>query len=180
MRDATGGLMSPWSRVQRWWWLRGRRGESFIDPSVRIEGRVWIPGEGTVRLGPGVALLASTAPIELRAAAGAEIVIGEGSVLEAGCSVEAATSVQIGARVRLGAFSKVIDNHCHEAAGDRHKQPPSVPVVVGDGVTVGPRAILLPGAHLGRGVRVGPATVVSRRLPADVTVAGSPPLVCAS
>ena len=166
--------MSLGALLQRWWWLRGHRGTLVIAEGARIEGRLWCAGPGTVRIGAGVRLEAHTAPIELRAAQGAEIVLEEGVVVESGCSIEAVSAVRVGARSRLGAFSKVIDNNFHEAAGDHQHRPPSVPVVIEADVSIGPRAIILPGAHVGCGSRIGPATVVSRRLPPGVEAAGVP------
>jgi hypothetical protein len=40
-----------------------------------------------------------------------------------------------------------------------------LPVIVGEGANVGPRAVLLPGANIGAGASVAPGRVVSFRLP---------------
>jgi acetyltransferase-like isoleucine patch superfamily enzyme len=77
----------------------------------------------------------------------------------------------------LGRLSKVMDNHFHPVAGDRHRRPESKPVVLEAGVTLGPRAIVLPGAHLEAGVSLGPGVVVSRRVKAGLSLVGSPPRV---
>lgn len=155
-------------------WLLGLGAE--VGEGVRVEGRVWLPGRGgRVVIGARARLGGACAPIELRAEQGAALVLGEDVVVEEGCSIEATERVQVGARCRLGAFSKVLDNHFHEVAGDWSRRPPAKPVVIEPDCVIGPHAILLPGAWLGRGSRVGPATVVSRRVPPGTMVAGSPP-----
>ncbi len=132
-----------------------------------IRGTVWIHGEGRIVLGHGVVLDAEAAPIELHAARGATLTLGDDCHIEAGCSLEATSSVTVGARCRLGTFSKVMDNHFHPLLGDRTERPAAIPVVIEDDVWIGERAILLPGTHVGRGSRIGPGMVVRRRVPPE-------------
>jgi acetyltransferase-like isoleucine patch superfamily enzyme len=103
--------------------------------------------------------------------------IGNDVRIEGGSSVEALQAIVIGNDCRLGSFSKLIDNHFHTPGGDRSRRPASMRVELEDGVEVGSRAILLPGAHIERGSRVGPGTVISRRIPSGVLVSGNPPMV---
>ena len=138
-----------------------------MAPEVIIEGRVWIPGEGRVRLGHGVRLRARRAPIELRAHAGAEISLGDAVTVEAGASIEATRRIDIGARASIGSFAKILDNHYHRTVGDRQERPPGVPNSIGEDARVGPRAILLPGARLAAGTVVGAGEVLSRRQEGD-------------
>lgn len=144
-----------------------------------VEGRVWLPGSGRVRIGHGVRLIGRRAAIELRAHRGAEIVIEDGALIEDGASIEATSSVRIGARARIGPFCKIIDNHFHRTTGDRFERPTAVPVVVGSDAKVGAHAVLLPGTEIGAGACVGPACVVSFRLPPQGifpgTAGASPP-----
>jgi acetyltransferase-like isoleucine patch superfamily enzyme len=135
--------------------------------------RVRIRGEGTVSIGRGVRFDTSTARIELHALRGAEIVIGDDVCLESGVSIEAMCSVRIGARTTIGAFSKILDGHFHSLEGDRHARPTPTAVVVEEDVFIGPRVVLLPRAHIGRGSIVRPGTVVTRRFPPGVVLAGA-------
>ena len=143
-----------------------------VGGTVLVQGNVWLPGPGRIRLGRGVRLIARRAPIELRAHAGAEIVLGDGVVIEDGASIEATRRVTIGARARIGAFSKIIDNNFHRTVGDRAQRPEPVPIAIGEDAIVGPRAVLLPGAELGDGSRLGPSQVLSFRLPAGASLPG--------
>ncbi len=144
-----------------------------LGRDVKVEGRVWLSGPGRVRVGDGVRLLGRRSAIELHAHEGGEIVIDCGALIEDGSSLEATRSVRIGARSRIGPFCKIMDNHFHRAAGDRRDRPDAVPVDVGEDALVGPRSVILPGASMGDGAVLGPATVLSFRLPAGAVFPGS-------
>jgi acetyltransferase-like isoleucine patch superfamily enzyme len=146
-----------------------------VGSSPRVLGRVWIHGGGSVRIGNRVLLDGRRAPIELHCSRGAEIVFGDDVTVEGGTSLEAQALIAVGNGCRLGSFTKVLDNHFHPVKGDRHQRPQSVKVIIEDGAEIGTRAILLPGAHIEKGARIGAGAVISRRVPPGVTVAGQPP-----
>lgn len=161
-------------------WARTRGGErppgcARVGRDVRVVGRVWVYGGGTVSLGDRVLLDGSRGPIELHADPGAEIVLGDDVRLEGGVSLEAVASITVGASSSVGAWTKILDNHFHPLRGDRDQRPVSVPVVIGPGVRIGERCIVLPGARLEAGVRLGHGVVIGRRLPAGVALEGCPP-----
>ena len=145
-----------------------------VGRDVRVLGRVWIHGDGEVHVGDGVVLDASAAPIELRTAKGGRLVIGDFARLEGGCSLEAEGRLELGPHVRVMAFAKIIDNHFHRVTGNRHERPPPGTVVLEEGVVVEPYAIVLPGAHIGKGARLLSRTVVTKRVPPGATVSGNP------
>lgn len=170
--------MSPWMRalsaLRRIFREARLRQRAELGTAPVIEGEVHIRGKGRVVVGHRVRFEAHQAPIDLHVGIGAEIVIGDGAVLQSGCSIEALASVRIGAGSKLCPFAKVLDNHHHDLEGDLQHRPSSVPVLVEEDVLLGPRAILLPGAHVGRGSVVGPATVIGRRTPPGSDVSGYP------
>lgn len=142
-----------------------------------LDRRIWLHGGGRLELGERVRFGVGTAPIELHVAPGAVLTIGDDALIEGGASIEVALRVSIGPRARVGPFAKVIDNHFHSASGDRHQRPPSAPVVIERDVVLGPRAIVLPGAHVGAGSHVAAAAVVARRVPPYSSVSGVPAVV---
>ena len=131
------------------------------DGDLDVEGHLWVPGPGRIRIGRGVRLVGRRAAIELKAHEGGEIFLGDGVVIEDGTSIEATRSVRIGARARIGPFCKIIDNHFHKTVGDRYVRPEAVAIVIGEGAIVGPRAMILPGGGLGDGAWLGPGQVLS-------------------
>jgi acetyltransferase-like isoleucine patch superfamily enzyme len=153
--------------------LRLRR-TAHVGKRPVVLGSVRVRGTGRITIGDEVRLDASQAPIDLHAGPGAEIVVERGVVIEAGCSIEAMESVRIGEGARIGAFTKIMDNHFHPLEGDRTDRPASRAVTVEPGASVGPRAVILPGTHIGRGARVGAGSVVSRRIPDGADVHGFP------
>jgi acetyltransferase-like isoleucine patch superfamily enzyme len=162
-------VLRDWKRLRSVSRLRPLTATLRVDlgPEVEIEGRVWIPGAGRVRIGRGVRFRGRRAPIELRAHEGAEIRIGDGVIVESGASIEATQLVEVAARASIAAFSKIIDNHYHRAVGNRADRPPAIPVFVGVGALIGPRAILLPGARVGVGGVVEAGQVLSSRVEAE-------------
>jgi acetyltransferase-like isoleucine patch superfamily enzyme len=144
-----------------------------VGRAVVAHGTIWIHGAGSVRLGARVILDGGAAPIELHVAEGAEIVLDDDVRVEGGVSIEAQRSVRIGARARVGRGCKILDNHFHRV-GCRDDRPQSVPVIVEEDAELGARVILLPGAHVGRSTVVRAGTVLGRRVPPEVVVAGMP------
>jgi acetyltransferase-like isoleucine patch superfamily enzyme len=144
-----------------------------VGRGVEVRGPVHVVGGGAVELGDGVILDASQNPIELKAAPGAVLVVGDGCVIEGGVSLEAENRITLGARVRMKPFAKVLDSHFHKVTSHSEKPPPGE-VSIGDECVIGERAILLPGTALGRGVKVGPRAVVSKRVPEGAMVDGNP------
>ncbi len=149
-----------------------------LGRGARVAGRVVAHGGGRIVVGSDAILDARVAPIELHARPGAEIVIGPGTLIEGGVSIEALARVEIGPNARLRGFSKILDSQFHPLTGSRHSTPPPpVPILIGAGCEVGWRAILLPGARLLRGSRVLAMTTVSREVPENAVIGGSPPII---
>ena len=142
-----------------------------LGASPSVVGRIWIHGPGALRIGNRVRLDASSAPIELHVGPGAEIVLGDDVEIQGGASIEALQSVQVGDGCRIGARCKVIDNHFHRLWGNRQQNPPSGPVVIEAGVTLGSGAIVLPGARVPRGSVIAPGAVVPGRRAESATAA---------
>jgi acetyltransferase-like isoleucine patch superfamily enzyme len=148
-----------------------------VGRSPTVRGRVFVTGPGSVQVGDDVVLDGAWVPIELKTFdPDSQIVLGDRVRIESGTSIEAVASVRIGAGARLGTLSKVLDNHFHPLAGDRHARPPSDPVEIGEGAAIGDRAVLLAGARVGTGAVVRSGAVVGRRLPVpDGAVASGHP-----
>lgn len=150
-----------------------------VGPGVRVYGRIWVHGDGEVQIGSRVILDARIAPIELRTRKGGRLIIGDEVRIEGGTSIECEGKIELCARVQVQPYAKIIDNHFHRITGNRHDRPPSGTVIVEEDAWIGSRAILLPGAHVGRGSRIGSRAVVSKRVPPGVRVEGNPGRVTA-
>jgi acetyltransferase-like isoleucine patch superfamily enzyme len=140
----------------------------------RFHDGVWVHGGGRLSIGQRTRLDTRKAGIELKVEKGAELAIGEDVVIEAGTSIDAQERIVIGDRCRIGKDCKLLDNHLHRVRGDRLSRPPSVPLVLEPDVTLEDHVVLLPGAWLEQGVRVGSGAVVSWRVPAGTMVPARP------
>jgi acetyltransferase-like isoleucine patch superfamily enzyme len=128
---------------------------------------------GRIILGERVRIMSDITPVELAAGAGARLVIGARTFLNYGCSLGAMELIQIGERCLIGNYVNIIDNDFHDLE-QRDRMPASRPVIIGDDVWLGTRAIVLPGVHIGQGAVVGAGSVVTRDVPAWTVVAGNP------
>ena len=133
-----------------------------LGSSSFVIGRIWVHGEGTLRIGNRIRLDASTAPIELYVGPGAEMILGDDVEIQGGTSIEALQSVQIGNGCKIGARCKVLDNSFHQL-GKRMEKPQSVPVVIEAGVTLESGVIVLPGARVRAGSVITRGAVVRGR-----------------
>jgi acetyltransferase-like isoleucine patch superfamily enzyme len=154
------------------------RSRAILGERVKIRGRIRAAGGGEILVGDDVELDGRCAPIELHARPGGTIVLGRGVRVDGGVSIEAKSRVEVGERTVLRGFCKVLDNHFHPLSGDRHRgAPPSNPVFIGSDCDIGWRALILPGARLGDGVRALAGVVVSRKVPPGAVIGGSPPVL---
>jgi acetyltransferase-like isoleucine patch superfamily enzyme len=108
---------------------------------------------------------------------GAEIVIGRGVGLSS-TSVCAALRIHIGEGTFVGAGAMIFDNDFHSpfgewSWGDATPDNPK-PVLIGRGVFIGTRAIILKGVTIGDRARVGAGAVVTKDVPAGRTAGGNP------
>ena len=101
------------------------------------------------------------------------LLIGDRAFINYGVDIAATGLVSIGADCLIGTHVSIIDNDFHGLV-DRHETPSPRPVVIGDNVWIGNRAIILPGVTIGEGAVVGAGSVVTRDVPARTVVAGNP------
>lgn len=83
-------------------------------------------------------------------------------------------SITIGAGCTLSWDVQVLDNDFHAITTDGVEAPSVAPVVIGDRVWVGTRAIILKGVTIGDGAVVAAGALVTKDVPARSVVAGVP------
>jgi acetyltransferase-like isoleucine patch superfamily enzyme len=102
----------------------------------------------------------------------ASVEIGDGTYLGHDVHVHAIDPVRIGAGVVL-ADGALVTSTDH-GRGDRSQVHGTGPVVIGDRVFVGQRAVVLGGVTIGDGATIGAGAVVTRDVPAGAVAAGIP------
>ena len=139
-----------------------------------IEDGVLIWHPETVRLGAGVYVGHRAL---LHGDTRGELVVGDGTWIGPDAYMHSAGSIRIGRQVGLGPRVSILTSTHEETV------PPAAiidaplefaPVEIGDGCDIGLAAILLPGAKLGAGVKVGAGSVVAGEVPDGAIVAGVP------
>jgi len=100
------------------------------------------------------------------------ITIGEGTIVGAGAFLDGRAPITIGKHSDL-ASEVMIYNSEHDLQ-DPAFAAIEEPVVIGDYVFIGPRAIILPGVHIGTGAIVAAGAVVTRDVPEKTIVGGVP------
>ncbi len=145
-----------------------------VGSLVRLRGRVLVTNRGTLRIGARVKLHGLPSPIELTAAEGGELVIGEGTSINRGVCVCARASVRIGRRCGLGNDVLILDSDFHRVGDLASVSDVPAPVTIGDGVWLAARAVVLKGVTVGEGAVVCAGAVVVTSVPPYTMVGGSP------
>lgn len=179
------GLRRSVSRI--WKWEARLRG-------VKVVGRLDLAGRPIISvargsqmvLGDGVSLFSAMRsnplgcfqPCVLRTlAAGAELRLERGVGLSS-TVLCASRSISVGEGTIFGAGVLVIDNDFHQPGDNFFWKTDFVagaqPVLIGRGVFVGARAIILKGVTIGDRAVIGAGAVVVRDVPAGMVTAGNP------
>ncbi|MBI1757717.1 MAG: acyltransferase [Actinobacteria bacterium] len=106
-----------------------------------------------------------------------ELVIGHGSNVNGLTKILVATSVRIGRDCTFSWDVQVLDNDFHTLTVNGQPKPATAPIVIGDRVWVGTRAVILKGVTIGDGAVVAAGAVVTRDVPPNAIVAGVPAAV---
>jgi acetyltransferase-like isoleucine patch superfamily enzyme len=163
-----------WTKLTQWlsarWQLRAC---DQVGPWPRVVGRVIIDNHGTMIVGERVQLLGHHARSIFTTFAHGRLIIGDRAFINYGVDIAATGLVSIGADCLIGTHVSIIDNDFHGLA-ERLQMPSPKPVIIGDNVWIGNRAIILPGVTIGDGAVVGAGSVVTRDVPPRTVVAGNP------
>jgi acetyltransferase-like isoleucine patch superfamily enzyme len=152
-----------------------------VGPGIQMEELPYLHGRGRIVIGDRVRLSGkSTIGFGRPADVVPEFVVGDGAFIGHQCSFSITRSVRIGRHCLLAGGVQVfdMDGHPIDAAERRSGMPTPgsgvAPVVIGDDVWIGSRAMILKGVAIGDRAIVAAGAVVSKDVPADVVVAGNP------
>jgi acetyltransferase-like isoleucine patch superfamily enzyme len=144
-----------------------------VGARPRLYGRCSVHNAGEIHIGSRFLMTARTVRGEMVAHPGGRIEIGERVYVNYGCSISAHRLVRIGDRCLIGQYALIMDSDYH-SAHDHTSLGEVRPVVIGDRVWIGARAIVLKGVTIGDGACVAAGSVVTGDVPAGATVAGVP------
>ncbi len=149
-----------------------------VGGGCRLHGMVYVENKGTIRIGWHVSISGTAVRCELIAHPGGVLEIGQGTSINYGTQISAHQYVRIGARCLIGQYVSILDNNYHDIV-NHYQLPPSHPVMIGDDVWIGSRAIISPGVTIGDHATVSAGAVVRSNVPARTVVAGNPAQVIA-
>ena len=189
------GLLSQFCRLQvsRLWLAEARFKGAQVADSVQFWGRpiISVAPDSRLILETGVAVASATRsavlgcfqPSVLRTMApGAELILARNVGMTA-TVICAGLSIRIGENTMFGAGAMVFDNDFHAPQGeagwrDEHCTN-ARPVVIGRGVFIGTRALVLKGVTIGDRAIVGAGAVVTKNVPPGHTAVGNPARILA-
>jgi maltose O-acetyltransferase len=101
--------------------------------------------------------------------------IGRNCVIESDCVLDLSEQLSIGDGATIGPGVLILTS-THELDFPKHRAGNLIlnPVVVGDGVWLGARSVVLPGVKIGHGAVVEPGAVVNKDVEANTRVGGIP------
>ena len=144
-----------------------------LPASVVVLGKAFVYGSRAIRIGENGLLYPD---LHLETQAPATLFIGDGVVLSRGVHLVAMAGITIGSGTMIGEYASVRDSN--------HQRLPGVPmrlaghcggpIVIGSEVWIGRGAIVIGGITIGDGATVAANAVVTRDVPAGMTVAGVP------
>lgn len=101
--------------------------------------------------------------------------VGSMSWINVGCFFDLNDTIQIGDHVGIGQEVMILTTSHEIGPAPRRNGPLTMaPVVVGNGVWIGARSLILPGVTVGDGAIVAAGSVVHRDVPANTLVGGVP------
>jgi acetyltransferase-like isoleucine patch superfamily enzyme len=144
-----------------------------VDTSVVVMGTAEVRGTGDIRFGKNLLLYPG---LYLETADGGSIDIGDNVVCSRGVHIVSYSRVSIGTGSMIGEYTSIRDaNHLRDANGAmRDGAHLASPITIGTQVWVGRGVTILPGVNVGNNATIGANAVVTRDVPAGVTVVGVP------
>ena len=144
-----------------------------LPASVGVEVRVSVYGSGRVRIGEKVLLYSD---VHLETQGDARIELGDEVVISRGAHLVAMAGVTVGKGTLIGEYTSIRDaNHMRDAGQTiRDSGYSAKPITIGDEVWIGRGVTILGGVTVGDKATIGANAVVTRDIPAGVTVVGVP------
>jgi len=129
---------------------------------------------GGLKIGRGSLVMG---PIRVTGAGdrGSVLSIGSDCIITGHLHVDAGATVRIGNRVYIGHDVTLLTvDHEIGPSEQRCAGHDAMPIVIGDGVWIGSRVMILPGVNVADGAVIAAGAVVTRDVPRDTLVAGVP------
>lgn len=151
-----------------------------VGRRLGLEGEIpLIIGDGRITVGDNVRIgRRNTWIVGFKVSEGAELVIGNDVSVNYQTTISVAKRIEIGSRTMIAGNVQIYDNVSHPLDPGRRHEPfrldEAEPVMIGENVWLGNRAIVMRGVTIGDNSVVAAAAVVTKDVPANVVVGGNP------
>ena len=144
-----------------------------LGKSVVVLGKSNVYGTGNILVGDNVLLYPN---LHLETQGSGSIEIGDNVVLSTNVHLVSMAKVTIGHGSLIGEFTSIRDANHTRLPGKliRNGDHKATPITIGDEVWIGRGVTILEGTNIGDGATVGANAVVTRDVPAGMTVVGIP------
>lgn len=152
--------------------IRARTVRASFGRRPYMRGRIFFSLRGKAVFGDHFEVWGVPVGVNIKVGKGAVLTTGHNFFMNFGASIETWHETRIGNKVMLAPYASIIDHNRHEV------EPGAVlvkgPVVIGNNVWIGRNAAIMPGVSIGNGCVIAANSVVTKDIPPNSFVAGSP------
>jgi acetyltransferase-like isoleucine patch superfamily enzyme/acyl carrier protein len=149
------------------------RSVSALGARPRASGAPFVDNHGRIEIGDDFFLSSHPVVSHMVCERGARITIGDGVSIGSGAAIACQLAIRIDDGVRIGRNVMILDTDFHELH-DMNEPGEPLPVVIERGARLDDGVVVLKGARVGAGARIGPNSVVSGTVEPGVFASGVP------
>lgn len=146
---------------------------STVGHLPRLRGRCHVKNRGKIVAGKNLSIVGSPIKVSLNTEfKDSRIIVGDNVFINYGVDLGASQLIEIGNNVKIGPLTNIIDNNYHLV--DSNDSLTSSPVSIRDNVWIGRGCTILKGVTIGGNSVIATGSVVTKDVPANVLVGGTP------
>ncbi|HEY1958250.1 MAG TPA: hypothetical protein VGH28_21685 [Polyangiaceae bacterium] len=149
------------------------RNVTTLGARARTAGVPFIDNRGRIEIGDDFFLSSQPVVSHMVCERGARILVGHRVAIGSGAAIASHLEIRIGDDVRIGRNVMILDTDFHEL-GDMSQPSAPLPVVIESSARLDDGVVVLKGAHIGAGARIGRGSVVSGNIEPGVFATGVP------
>jgi acetyltransferase-like isoleucine patch superfamily enzyme len=138
----------------------------------RISGRLTVRNKGEFVIGRNVSFHAKPFPSSISINKEAKLWVGDNVFFNYGLDIGCTQSIRIGSNTIIGPMVNIMDTNFHPV--DMEDSSHSEDIVISDNVWIGRGVLILPGVTIGQNAVIAAGSIVTRDIPANVMVGGTP------
>lgn len=144
-----------------------------IGKIARMHGKCTINNNGNLEIGEKFCAYGNPVPVRITIEnKESSLIIGDHVFLNYGVDIGCKKSIIIGNEVKIGQYTTIMDSNYHLV--DINDDLDGKEIIIKDNVWIGVRCIVLPGVTIGENSVVASGSIVTKDVPPNVLVGGSP------